>query len=220
VLVVSTLFITIGGAVRLIRQRAGLKSLILGLVGLVIAIVFISNIPSVKSRVAELTQFNGMENYQKWQNGEMIVESDIEKFNGTSLRLLFWSVSVEKLVKEDHWVFGFSPGDRRAVMNEEYYKIGLNPWYENYNIHNQFVQIFVELGLVGLLIYTTLHLQLLILALKQKNYLLLFLIFGLIIFQLTESIIERNKGIVFFTFFLTMLTSLTTPLHEDRNLRN
>ena len=221
VLVVTSVFALFVVIFRIIKFKVGFKEWSAISLILVLVVVFVTTVPSVKSRVEELTELSGMENYSKWKRGELIVEDDISNFNGTSLRWLFWNVSINKLLKENQWFLGYSPGDRRAVINEEYSKIGLNPWYQDYNLHNQFIQIFVELGVVGLVIYLLLHLQLIMLAVKQNNYILLFLTLGLIIFQLTESVIERNKGIVFFTYTLCLLSSLTsTKLNENRNIRN
>ena len=202
VLVVTTLFSLTALIVRSMKKRVGVKELGFFLLFLVIGFLAVSRVPSVGKRVAELTQLNGMENLTKIRNGEKLVESDIRKFNGTSLRITFWYVAVKKVMDKGAFLIGLTPGDRRDVLNEEYFKNGINPWYENYNIHNQFVQTFVELGIVGLLIYLLLHLQLFIIAIREKNFLLLALLSGLVIFQMTESIIERNKGIVFVVFLL------------------
>mgnify|MGYP000147367369 CR=1 FL=1 len=126
---------------------------------------------------------------------------------------------IDKMIKENTLWLGYSPGDRRSVVNEEFYKNGLNPWYENYNIHNQFVQVLAELGIIGLILYITIHLSLFLSALKEKNFLLVALLVGFTIFQMTESIIERNKGIVFFVFFLILLQQFNTHLNENRNTR-
>ena len=180
----------------------------------------ISKVSAVKDRIAELAQLNGMENLDKIKRGDLIVAEDIPKFNGTSMRITFWYVVVNKMVDEGKMFLGYSPGDRRAVVNEEFYKNGLNPWYENYNIHNQFIQVLAELGLLGLVVYLLLHASVFIQALKIKNYFLAAFLIGFTIFQITESVIERNKGIVFFVFFLLLLSQIKPVLNENRDIRN
>lgn len=218
VLVVTSVFLVLSLAFRIIKNKIGFKEVIGAILFFSIAFISISQVPVVKSRIVELTELNGLGNLEKIKNGEKLVAEDIPQFNGTTLRITFWYVSFKKLIEKNRLLIGLSPGDRRQIMNKEYEKNGINPWYENYNIHNQFMQTFVELGLIGLLIYLFLHLNILIYALNQKNLLLVAFIFGLIFFQMTESIIERNKGIVFFCFFLLLLKQISTK-DENRNLR-
>lgn len=220
VLVVTSLFLILGFIIRAFKQRIGVKEVLIVLLIGASAAFGISKVPTVKSRIVELTQLNGMENLEKIKNGQLIVAEDIPKFNGTSMRITFWYVVVKKMMEEEVMLLGYSPGDRRAVINKEFYKNGLNPWYENYNIHNQFVQVLAELGLVGLTLYLLMHLSLFIAAIKSKNFLLMAFLSGFMIFQMTESIIERNKGIVFFIFFLLLLLQIKPLLNENRNTRN
>jgi O-antigen ligase len=220
VLVVTSLFLGIGVLVRFVRKKINIKEVLIVVLILLTGIVMISQLPAVKNRVAELVQLNGMENLEKIKRGEKLEEADIRKFNGTSLRITFWYVSIHKLIDDGRVLIGLSPGDRRKVMNDKYFENGINPWYENYNIHNQFIQTLVELGIVGLLLYLLIHIGIICLALKQGNYVLLVFIIGLIIFQMTESIIERNKGIVFFTFSLLLLQRFNLFRNEDRDIRN
>lgn len=220
VLVVTTLFLSIGVGVRFVRRKINIKEVLIVVLIILTGIVMISQLPAVKNRVAELAQLNGMENLEKIKRGEKLEEADIRKFNGTSLRITFWYLSIHKLIDDGRVLIGLSPGDRRKVMNDLYFENGINPWYENYNIHNQFIQILVELGVIGLLLYLMIHLGIIRLALKQGNYILLVFIIGLIIFQMTESIIERNKGIVFFTFSLLLLQRFNLYRNEDRNIRD
>jgi O-antigen ligase len=220
VLVVTTLFLLLGFFIRMAKRKIQFKEIVL-----VILIVLgggfgISKVPVLKTRIVELTQLNGMENLDKIKRGEMIVKEDIPKFNGTSLRITFWYVVLHKMIDEDVLLLGYSPGDRREKINQEFYKIGLNPWYKDYNIHNQFVQVFAELGIIGLILYLVVHFSLLLTAIKNRNLLLALLVAGFAIFQMTESIIERNKGIVFFVFFLILLTQLKPKLDENRNIRD
>ncbi|MFT6165728.1 MAG: O-antigen ligase [Vicingaceae bacterium] len=220
VLIVTSLFLVVGFFIRLLKHKIGWKEVLVVFLICAASVYGISKVPSIKSRIAELTQLNGMENLEKIKRGELIVEGDIWQFNGTSLRITFWYVAWKKILKDDVLWLGYSPGDRRAEMNKEFYKNGLNPWYENYNIHNQFIQVLVELGLLGLGLYLILHVSLFIASLKQRNVLLGAFLIGFTIFQMTESAIERNKGIVFFVFFLLLILQMKPQLNENRNIRD
>lgn len=220
VLVVTSGFVIVGFLIRAVKQKIGFKEVVIVLLLGLTAVYGISKVPAVKNRIAELAQLNGMENLDKIKRGELIVAEDIPKFNGTSMRITFWYVVVHKMIDEEVMWLGYSPGDRRAVINEEFYKNGLNPWYENYNIHNQFVQVLAELGIIGVGLYLLMHLSLFIAAIDKRNFLLASFLVGFTIFQMTESVIERNKGIVFFVFFLLLILQLKPQQDENRNTRN
>ena len=210
VLIVTSLFLVVGVFIRLLKHKIGWKEvLVVFLIGAA-SVYGISKVPAVKSRIVELTQLNGMENLEKVKRGEFIVEEDIWQFNGTSLRITLWYVAWKKILKDDVLWLGYSPGDRRAEMNEEFYEIGLNPWYKNYNIHNQFIQVLAELGLLGLSLYLILHVSLFVASLKQRNVLLGAFLIGFTIFQLTESVIERNKGDCIFCILFTVTSTNET----------
>lgn len=187
------------------------------------AVVIISlafQLNAVKQRMSELFSGSGMENYHRIKGGEVIGEFDNHTFNGSSLRLTFWYLGITELTESNRWLIGLSPGDRRDQMNKRYLEVGMRP-YKNYNIHNQFIQNLVELGLIGLLIYLLIHFALLSEAYRKSNQLLLFFILAAIVFQMTESILERNKSIVFFMFFICLFQQFSIrEENEDRHIRD
>lgn len=219
VLVVTTLSICILLVSNLLSGKIKLKHLawVIGII--LIAIVTSYQSPTIKNRISELTQLNGIENLEKIKNGEVLKHEDRIKFNGTSLRIVFWHLGLQRLQADNRLLIGLSPSDRRAIMNEEFQKVGLYPAYKDYNIHNQFLQILIELGVIGLLFYLAIHILYMVQSLKSKNYILLAYLLAFVFFQITESVIERNKGIVFFVFFLLLIQQLSHASHEDRNIR-
>jgi O-antigen ligase len=76
---------------------------------------------------------------------------------------------------------------------------------KRFNPHNEFVQIAVALGLVGFSLFVAMFVLGIQSAVRYKNY--LYLSFHLL-FMLscqTESMLSRQKGVVFFAFFSGML---------------
>lgn len=183
------------------------------------SMIAIYQLESVKNRVVELTQLNGIENLDKVKNDNYLVLEDILEFNGTSLRLTLWYIGVRELDKKDSWLLGLTPGDQKQLLNVEFERVGIHPHYYGYNLHNQFIQTLVESGIVGLLIYLIWQLLYFIKSIKSRNYLLLSFIAAFFIFQQTESIIERSKGIVFFVFFLILLQQVKSEPNETSNPR-
>jgi O-antigen ligase len=78
---------------------------------------------------------------------------------------------------------------------------------ENYNPHNQYLQVAVEIGILGLMLFLVLLGMIFSYAIKWKNS-LLFLICGNLAFNcIFESMLQRQSGIVFYTFLILLLTS-------------
>ncbi len=220
VIVVSILSFVVALSLRVFKQKLKAKEVLISILVVILSGLAISQIPSIKNRYLELGKLDGIENLDKINSGILLTHEDNVKFNGTSLRIVFWSVGIKKLLSENRLMIGLTPGDRRAIMNEEFYENGLNPAFENYNLHNQYVQTFVEMGLIGLLLYVLLNFFYFKLAISDKNYLLLIFMIAFTIFQMTESVLERNKGIVFFIFFILFFQKLTPQINENRNIRN
>lgn len=196
------------------------KEVVILLVSFLVVATLVLQTDTIKSRINELTELRGIEGFTKVKDGVFLQESDIINFNGTSLRITLWYLGVKVVKEEGKILQGLTAGDRRDVMNNAYDQTGLNPWYKDYNLHNQFVQTFVELGLIGLCIYLVLIISLFVISIKERNWLLTIFLAAFIFFQITESVLERNKGIVFFIFIILLLMQIKPRINENRNIRN
>ena len=137
-------------------------------------------------------------------------------FTGTSLRLVFWRFSNEIINENNGWVMGVHTGDFQDLLNEKYKRTGIytgNPelkdtGYLGYGPHNQYIEVLLSLGFIGL----TLFLILLILYVKKawltSNYPGLQCICLFLFFFITESVLSVNKGIVVFVFFTLLFYNL------------
>ena len=127
-----------------------------------------------------------------------------QRFNSTTGRLEIWKESVE-LIKTN-WLFGTGTGDVKDELVKLYHAHNFNYGYEKaLNSHNEFLQIWIALGLIGLIIFIGVFLHPI---LNYANYeSLLFPLFLLIIGlnALTESILEVQRGVLFFTFFYSLI---------------
>lgn len=125
-----------------------------------------------------------------------------KNWNSVNLRMLEWTASLQTI--REKWLLGVGTGDGQIALNAFYSKFNESTVTMNYNAHNQYLQTMVELGLPGLL-------GLLICFFKpltgatQHNHLLVCFILLFAIMCLTESMLERQKGIVFFTLFDSLL---------------
>ncbi|MBL7932752.1 MAG: O-antigen ligase family protein [Bacteroidia bacterium] len=119
---------------------------------------------------------------------------------GLSLRIYKWKYALNVISKNA--VFGVGTGDAQDELQKEYLSQEFKIGYENnFNAHNQFLQTTLELGVFGLILF----LFYLGLSVKQsyKKGLGIHIVFISLFFIscLTESMLEANKGIVFFTLF-------------------
>ncbi len=133
---------------------------------------------------------------------------DKSSIESTAVRILIWKEATRIL--RAHPMIGVSPGDANDELYKAYEKSELTGAFEKkLNAHNEFLQIGVGLGAVGLITLLLIFVYSYIQAYQKKNIILsLFLI--LIIFNfLVESILQRQSGILFFLSFLSLF------LHTD-----
>ncbi|MDT8412022.1 MAG: O-antigen ligase family protein [Vicingaceae bacterium] len=144
------------------------------------------------------------------------VFSESKELNSTSsIRTEIWKTSVKILVQHQ---FGVGTGDVKDVLVEHYMNSGLDYAAEKeLNAHNQFLQIALATGVLGLLVLMVMIFYPLYYAIKNRH--IIYIVFlGLIIINfLTEAMLETLAGVVFFAFFNTML--YTTFVQKIKNTK-
>jgi len=136
---------------------------------------------------------------------EKKVETSVKKqYDSTTGRLEIWKFT-GKLIR-NNFLIGTGTGDVRDELVKLYYAHDFEYGYaKKLNAHNQFLQLWATLGLFGFLLFLAI---LLIPMLKFYSYSsLLFPLFLIIIVlnSLTESILEVQRGVLFFSFFYSLL---------------
>lgn len=141
-------------------------------------------------------------------------------FNGLTIRLLLWRFGGEVMMEEKAFVLGTGVGDAQDLLDQTIVAHNLyhgNPdlgdtGYLGYNFHNQFVETWVQLGVVGLLLW------LVVLSLGWRssiwnwNHPYLYFMLAVLAFSMIESLLERQHGIVFLALFISIFQ--TTRKHE------
>ena len=84
--------------------------------------------------------------------------------------------------------------------------------YDNLNAHNQYLEVFLGTGLIGLLIFISILTYMIYLFKLKRNLLFGLYISIILIFFLFESILNRIAGVTFFSLFTFLLLYL-----EDNN---
>ncbi|WP_298314719.1 O-antigen ligase family protein [uncultured Aquimarina sp.] len=152
--------------------------------------------------------------YSKVKDFGNIIEYD----NSTSekARLLSWDASI-KLIKEAP-LLGYGIGDANDILIKKYKELGYTYNYENkYNAHNQFLQTFLQTGVIGFGVLVTIFILLAIHMKRSRNEFSVFLI--LFISLIFESMLVRFNGIVFFSIVIPLLLKKRSIL-SSRIIRN
>ena len=118
----------------------------------------------------------------------------------TGVRIHAWNSAIQ-LFKEKP-LFGYGIGDVNTVLLKQYAKQELTVLSEKeLNPHNQLLQTLVALGLLGGITLILTLIAPLVLAIKKSHFLYSFFILLILINLLTESILERQAGVIFYAFF-------------------
>lgn len=123
--------------------------------------------------------------------------------NSTNIRLNLWKNSIELIGR--NLLFGVGTGDLKEelvkIYKENNYQYGVQ---KRASPHNQFLHIGIILGLCGILFLFIYFLLPLFLALKKHDWLYVLFLFIIILNCITESLFEREAGVLFFTVFNTI----------------
>ncbi|MBX2962038.1 MAG: O-antigen ligase family protein [Cyclobacteriaceae bacterium] len=107
-----------------------------------------------------------------------------------------------------NWMIGVGSGDVQVELQKQYYANGFTDSYDQkFNAHNQYLQTWIGLGIVGLLSLLALFIVPIIKAFQEKNYLVILFVVLFAICSFTESTFERQLGIAFYTLFAVILSS-------------
>jgi O-antigen ligase len=124
--------------------------------------------------------------------------------SSSQARLVAWRSAVDVMLEKP---FGVGTGDVKAALIEKYEEQGeLFAEEKQLNAHNQFLQSGVEHGWWGMLLLLGVCVLALLEAIRMKNRLLTIFILICGFNMLFESFLELQAGIVFFCFFLTLLS--------------
>jgi len=189
ILISEALFIIL-----LIRERTRVKHVMLILAGMILVFITFSRIfPFAFTRInradATITEHRSI----------MANPND-----GTLARMEIWKISLN-LIRQN-FLTGVGTGDVKDVLMEAYKSHNLYPVLKKkLNAHNQYLQTFLTLGVLGFTLLLAVLIFPLIRSVKGKDYLyaMFILVFGVNI--LFESMLELQAGVVFYAFFNAFL---------------
>ncbi len=133
-----------------------------------------------------------------------------EQFTGLNLRLFFWKAAATQLWNDNRMLLGVGTGDAQDYLDQAYANRNLDRYgYLHFDPHNQWIETLLQLGLAGVALLATLFGKAALSALRQSNLNLLFFCWVILCFTFSESILESNKGIVFFALAFCVVAEKT-----------
>ena len=130
-------------------------------------------------------------------------------------RLDRWKAGWE--VFSNNIVFGVGSGDVEEKLLDSYQKHNLIEAYNNkLNAHNQYLQYYIIGGLLLLTSFLFLLVFTIVYSIKRKALLPIYVIILLYGFSLTESVLQRNKGVVYWGLMSSILFSLTSAPNSHK----
>lgn len=138
-------------------------------------------------------------NYQEWRAKHRNAGSDV-----SNDRMIIWSAV--RTILGQNLILGVGTGDIQDELNEEFRSKGNIRLAEvNTNTHNQFLEILIEHGLIGLIMFLSMILMMFYIACKSRNILYLIFLLLVVISFLFETMLNRLAGVTFFSLFSFLL---------------
>ena len=130
---------------------------------------------------------------------------DIKHWNGTTIRVQVYYSAFE--VIKENFAAGVSPGDVTDELVMNYKKHGFRHAAERgYNAHNQFLQAFIGLGVVGFLVLFAIIAIPFVAAMRRRDYSLMTFSFMVTILFMFESMLQLQAGVMFIVAGLAFLS--------------
>tara|TARA_R110002051_G_scaffold313322_3_gene389319 strand:+ start:10479 stop:11744 length:1266 start_codon:yes stop_codon:yes gene_type:complete len=173
------------------------KKITLVLLIIAFPVLILNFVPIVKERMIDMT-FGLKNTYQYAKYGDKGKDNNYN--GGLTPRFLIWSCAID--VGNRNYFLGSGFGTTQKYLNSCYLSKNLESFAEqNYQTHNQYFSNYARGGFLGLFVLLILYFYSLVFSLKRKQILHLSLLIIIIVASLTENILNRQFGIVFFAFF-------------------
>lgn len=188
---------------QLSKRFGWFSSILIGFAAFNIGLVAALQHPEIKADAQNALHFT----QQYLTNPEAFVKGRMEPLQGNEVRLILWTASAQIGIEHP---FGLGLGGLESKLGKKLTNWGYpEQAKKEFNPHNQWLQIWNELGWIGLILFALIIGTTCLKFYKSRNMSALLLVAVLLIFCLFESVLQRESGIVFFLCWLSALTSLT-----------
>jgi len=138
------------------------------------------------------------------------------EITGLNMRLLFWKISVTHLWNDGKVLTGVGTGDAQNYIDSLYNLPQYQLYgYLNWDSHNQWVYALLQVGVSGVIVLGSLYIWAFATALRRKDVSLFCFLLVTLVISFSESILELNKGITFFSIMLMILTAAYTRKEQS-----
>ncbi|MCU7548981.1 O-antigen ligase family protein [Chitinophagaceae bacterium LB-8] len=125
-------------------------------------------------------------------------------------RIERWKAAIELIWSSP--IVGYGSGDEVDLLKAKYFQKKLYDSYLHHlNAHNQYLSIWIKFGIIGLLVYLYTLLYGYKLALQSRNILFLSFLLLITIVSFSESILDANKSLFFYSFFFSFFVFSCRP---------
>lgn len=115
-------------------------------------------------------------------------------------RLNIWVPGIEAI--KENFLIGVGTGDQQQELSKKFEEYGYQAGIDfQFNMHNQYLQTMLGSGIVGFIVLILIFLIQFVKGIKEKDLFYLSFLFLFTFACLTESMLHRNKGILFFLIF-------------------
>ncbi|MDP2686913.1 MAG: O-antigen ligase family protein [Aequorivita sp.] len=143
--------------------------------------------------------------------------TETTQISDMEFREMHWKAVLET-INHNNLLIGYGTRSHRDYLYYKYKEYGLTSANkEGYNAHNQYLEIFLEFGLLGLVIFLGLIIYLLWVFKKKKDYFALSILFVFLVYMLTESIFQRHSGIVVFSILISLFLNNNLLSYDSQN---
>ncbi len=188
-----------------LRSKSYLKGIAAILLVLISFLVAYQSSSVVKDRINELV---------------FVVNSgDTSDGSTTGARVEIWKIAAN-LISQKPWI-GYGTGNVTEVLTRKYEQLGFRDFANKHlNAHNQFLQTTLAIGLIGGITLLLLLVVPIYLSLKTKAVLYLSFLLLVVVNFLTEAMLERQTGVVFYALFNCLLYTNFVTQTKTLNSKN
>lgn len=136
-----------------------------------------------------------------------------ETTESNAVRRMVWHVSWQS-VNENPW--GYGTGDSKNHLYNRYKQLGMTGAFERkLNCHNQYLETTMAVGIPGLVLLLLFIFSAIWVGIRNKAFVLCWLMVITAINMLFESMFETQAGVVFIVFCVSLL--VTSPPSADKS---
>lgn len=197
--IVTLLILTISYFLFLRMKRTSFPKILAALAGFALILVFLRYAPFDYSRFNEpiKTTYN--------------LQDKESEYTGLTIRLAIWGHAIEA-IEENLWM-GHGVGDAQKVLIDYYAESDFLAGLENnFNCHNQFLELLLAVGILGALILGLIFYLLFRVGIRIKSPFFIMVVLTYFLSLFTESVLNRYYGVIMLS--LIVLLHLKISIQE------